>query len=293
MSKKDFDMIVKYTLMPYNKEDDYENFFSLSLREFAKATKDKSLLAPLIVYNSELDVPMDNDLEEYTVYCNKSQIYEVIKKQEITSAFRTLILHGFEIDLDEMKEFISIARRNYADLCINIIEDTGIDSNITLYIDSEVENSEGDLWKSQKKEMEDEIADFIENYDSYDVYDYTTEDIESMENFFEALFGGCGFDLPDSKKDKANKKTDNDNAKIIPLITSKEEEEKQKHIDEEVVAYSFETNGDVIKISYVDNDLFIIEENDYEVALNPAQMDFIVECYYKLMDYIKDNKLRK
>ena len=78
MSKNNDDMIVKYTLMPLNEEDDYEHFFSLSLRELAKNTKDKSLLAPLIVYNSELDVPMDNDLEEYTVYCNEEQILEVI-----------------------------------------------------------------------------------------------------------------------------------------------------------------------------------------------------------------------
>ena len=102
MSKDE--MIVKYTLMPFNEEEDYEHFFSLSLREFAKNTKDKSLLAPLILYNSDLDVHMDNDLEDYTVYCNKEQILEVIKRQEINDVFRTLIIHGFDVSMDDLKD---------------------------------------------------------------------------------------------------------------------------------------------------------------------------------------------
>ena len=297
MSKDKDEMIVKYTLMPLNDDDDYEHFFSLSLRELAKNTKDKSLLAPLIVYNSELDVPMDNDLEEYTVYCNQSQILEVIKKQECTDVFRTLILHGFNIDLDEMKNtYIGIARRNNADLCINIIQDTGIDSNITLYIDSSIEKSDEKLWEIQKKEMEDEIDDFISNYDSYDIYDYTPEEIESVENFLETLFGDCGFDLSDKKKDKKKDKEKDkekeDKAKenkMVPALFETYKPEKVE-VEEDIIAYSFENNGDVVRVSCMDEDLFVIEENDYEVALNLKQMEFVVECYYKILDYLKDNK---
>jgi hypothetical protein len=126
---------------------------------------------------------MDNDLEEYTVYCNREQILEVIKRQEINDVFRTLILHGFDISMDEMKEvYIGIARRNNADLCINIIQDTGIDSNITLYIDSSIEKSDEKLWEMQKKEMRDEIAEFIDSYDSYEVFDYSDYTQEEISN---------------------------------------------------------------------------------------------------------------
>jgi hypothetical protein len=289
-------MIVKYTLMPLNKDDDYEHFFSLSLRELAKNTKDKSLLAPLIIYNSELDVPMDNDLEEYTVYCNEEQILEVIKKQEVTDVFRTLILHGFDISMDDMKNiYIGIARRNNADLCINIIQDTGIDSNITLYIDASIEKSDEKLWKMQKQEMNDEIEEFINNYDSYDIYDYSQEDIECVENFLESLFGDCGFNLSDSKdkkKDKKNEDDEEEDNKIIPLNTGTLAMLPKKDLDveEDNIAYSFENNGDVVKVACIDKDLFVIEENDYEVALNLKQMEFVIECYYKIMDYLKDNK---
>ena len=289
MSKNNDDMIVKYTLMPFNEEEDYEHFFSLSLRELAKNTKDKSLLAPLIVYNSELDVPMDNDLEEYTVYCNEEQILEVIKRQEINDVFRTLIIHGFDINMDDLKDiYIGIARRNNADLCINVIQDTGIDSNITLYIDSSIEKSEGKVWELQKQEMYDEIDSFIDNYDNYEAYDYTPEEIASVENFLEALFGDyVDMPTPNKKEDKKkeDKKEKQESNKIIPLNQPKEEPEK-----EHTISFSFENGDDVVKISGTDDDLYVIEENDYEVVLSKAQMEFIIESYHKILNLFKDDK---
>lgn len=289
MSKNNDDMIVKYTLMPFNEEEDYEHFFSLSLREFAKNTKDKSLLAPLIIYNSELDVPMDNDLEEYTVYCNEEQILEVIKKQEINDVFRTLILHGFDINMDDLKDiYIGIARRNNADLCINVIQDTGIDSNITLYIDSSIEQSQGKTWELQKQEMYNEIDSFIDNYDSYETYDYTPEEIASVENFLETLLGDyMDTPIPKKKENKKeeDKKEEQESNKIIPLNQPKEKPEK-----EHTISFSFENGDDVVRISGTDDDLYVIEENDYEVVLSKAQMEFIIESYHKILDLFKDDK---
>ena len=300
------DMIIKYTLMPLNEDDDYEHFFNLSLRELAKNTSDKSLLAPLILYNSDLDVPMDNDLEEYTIYCNEEQIIEVIKRQEINDVFRTLILHGFNISMDQLKnDFIKIARRNNANLCINVIQDTGIDSNITLYIDSDIENSDDKLWELQKQEMWDEVDEFIKNYDNYDYYDYSPEDIESVENFLEALFNDCGFNSSKDKKEKKEKQKGKESeTKIIPLndaafetlfsneCENTEEPVNKEEIEEDVIAFSFEINNDIIKVACVDEELIVIEENDYEIALNLKQMDFVMECYKKILDYLDEKKPR-
>ena len=289
---KEDEILIKYTLMPFNEEDDYEHFFSLSLREFAKNTKDKTLLAPLIIYNSELDVPMDNDLEEYTVYCNESQILDVIKKQEVNDVFRTLVLHGFDISIDDLKEvYITIARRNQSDLCINVIQDTGIDSNITLYIDSSIEQSEGKVWDLQKQEMYSEIDSFIKNYDSYDYYDYSEEDIASVENFLEALLDKI--DIPEKSKDKKEEKpAAKNNVTTLSLVSSTDfedvEHNEEKDIEEDVIAFSFEHNDDTIKIACVDEELYVIEENDYEIVLNQAQMEFIVECYSKILKMQKD-----
>ena len=292
MGKNKDEILIKYTLMPFNEEDDYEHFFSLSLREFAKNTKDKTLLAPLIIYNSELDVPMDNDLEEYTVYCNESQILDVIRKQEVNDVFRTLVLHGFDISIDDLKEvYITIARRNQSDLCINVIQDTGIDSNITLYIDSSIEQSEGKVWDLQKQEMYSEIDSFIKNYDSYDYYDYSEEDIASVESFLETLLDKI--DIPEKSKDKKEEKpAAKNNVTTLSLVSSTDfedvEHNEEKDIEEDVIAFSFEHNDDTIKIACVDEELYVIEENDYEIVLNQAQMEFIVECYSKILKMQKD-----
>ena len=291
MGKNKDEILIKYTLMPFNEEDDYEHFFSLSLREFAKNTKDKTLLAPLIIYNSELDVPMDNDLEEYTVYCNESQILDVIRKQEVNDVFRTLVLHGFDISIDDLKDiYITIARRNQSDLCINVIQDTGIDSNITLYIDSSIEQSEGKVWDLQKQEMYSEIESFIKNYDSYDYYDYSEEDIASVESFLEALLNKV--DTPEKKKDKKEEKPAvKNNVTTLSLVSPtdfEDVEHEEKDIEEDVIAFSFEYNDDVVKIACVDEELYVIEENDYEIALNQAQMEFIIECYAKILKMQKD-----
>ena len=290
MGKNKDEILIKYTLMPYNEEDDYEHFFSLSLREFAKNTKDKTLLAPLIIYNSELDVPMDNDLEEYTVYCNESQILDVIRKQEVNDVFRTLVLHGFDISIDDLKEiYITIARRNQSDLCINVIQDTGIDSNITLYIDSSIEQSEGKVWDLQKQEMYSEIDSFIKNYDSYEYYDYSEEDIANVESFLEALLSKV--DTPEKKDKKEEKSTAKNNVTTLSLVSPtdfEDVEHEEKNIEEDVIAFSFECNDDIVKIACVDEELYVIEENDYEIALNQAQMEFIVECYAKILKIQKD-----
>jgi hypothetical protein len=244
---------------------------------------------------------MDNDLEEYTVYCNQEQILEVIKRQEVNDVFRTLILHGFDISMDEMKEtYIGIARRNNADLCINIIQDTGIDSNITLYIDSSIEKSDDRLWEMQKKEMYDEIEEFINSYDSYEVFDYsdyTEEELESVENFLDILFNECGMSSltkdknKEDNKEKENKEEASNKILTLPSANFQNVVPKEDlNVEEDNIAYSFENNNDIVKVSCIDKDLFIIEENDYEVALNLKQMEFVVECYYKIIDYLKDNK---
>ena len=74
------DKVIKYTIIPKNDDEDYDKNFKLSLKEFAKALESKSLIAPLILYNSDLDIPMDmeEELEEYCIYTNKNFVIEEV-----------------------------------------------------------------------------------------------------------------------------------------------------------------------------------------------------------------------
>ena len=78
---------------------------------------------------------------------------------------------------------------------------------------------------------------------------------------------------------------------MIPLLQDSENKSKEFELDEDSISYSFENNGDIVKVACVDKNLFIIEENDYEVALSLQQMEFIMECYEKIKKYLdEENK---
>ena len=90
-------------------------------------------------------------------------------------------------------------------------------------------------------------------------------------------------------KNKENKKEES-NAKIIPMTLDSVQPMKDIKPDEDVIAFSFENNDDVVKISCIDEELFVIEENEYEIDLNLSQMEFIFDSYKKILEYLKNNK---
>ena len=137
--------------------------------------------------------------------------------------------------------------------------------------------------------MYSEIDSFIKNYDSYEYYDYSEEDIANVESFLEALLSKV--DTPEKKDKKEEKSTAKNNVTTLSLVSPtdfEDVEHEEKNIEEDVIAFSFECNDDIVKIACVDEELYVIEENDYEIALNQAQMEFIVECYAKILKIQKD-----
>ena len=78
---------------------------------------------------------MDESIEDYMIYTDKDNLLSVIKKQETIDVFRSLIIHGFDISLDEVRDiYCPLARRNQADVCINTIQELELDSNLTFYL---------------------------------------------------------------------------------------------------------------------------------------------------------------
>ena len=215
---KDLGKIIKYTIVPRNDEDDYDHNFKLSLTEFAKSLEGKSLLAPLIIYNSDLGIPMDIDesLEDYIIYTDKDDLQAVIRKQEINDVFRTLVIHGYDISLDEIRDiYCPIARRNNADLCINTIQDLDLDSNLTFYLSDELDKVDDEEWEETKQTLEEEMLTYIEEYKLFD--EMNEEEFNDMlPQFLNELLDLDGTSLIDmldnSCKDrkKGNKKTEKD-----------------------------------------------------------------------------------
>lgn len=291
---KEKGQIIKYTIVPRNDNDDYDSNFRLSLTEFAKSLDGKALLAPLILYNSDLDIPMDMDdsLEEYMVYTDKDNILDVIRRQELTDVFRSLVVHGFDISLDEVRDvYCPLARRNQADICINTIQDLELDNNLTFYLYDDLDQCPEEEWQETKDNLRQDMKDYIDEYkaieemDDDDLFDllplfFEDETIQSFKKIMEPK--------EDKKKEeqKESSKKDVDLPTPIPLfdtvditnLSVPEKEERPK-----MITVSYECDG-YIALNKVDDDLYTIEDDDYEVLMSADQIDFIVQAYNRIKD---------
>ena len=289
--------IIKYTIMPKNEDDDYSQNFKLSLREFAKALEDKTLVAPLIIYNSDLDIPLDmeQEIEKYVFYTDKDGLAALIKKQETTDYFRCLILHGFDISLDEVREiYCPLSRRNEADVCVNVIEDLNFEGfnfkeNLTFYLRNDLDNCTEEEWEEDKKAIEDDMEEYINEWLSYD--DLSEEDMMELLPYlmsgdldeFDKKIAEKRKKMPAKKDDKADDdKTDNGKLLYIPLpeeLLSKEKEQEQEI--EKYISCVYECDT-LIAISKIDEDVFLIENDNYEIEVDLDQMNFLIESFNRI-----------
>ena len=293
---KEKDKIIKYTIVPKNDKDDYDSNFKLSLTEFAKALDGKALLAPLILYNSDLDIPLDMDesIEDYMIYTDKDNLLNVIKKQETIDVFRSLIIHGFDISLDEVREiYCPLARRNQADVCINTIQELELDSNLTFYLYDDLDKCSEEEWDETKIQLKQDMKDYIDEYKNFESMDEEdlmdllpfffddSEEEGSFEDFLETISKAAN----EAAKKKENKKEED--ANIIPLPLPKdlnklddiEEEEQQK-----MMTLSYNDGKSFIALNKLGNDLYTIEDDEGEVLLSAEQIDYIMYAYNKLKD---------
>jgi hypothetical protein len=297
---KEKDQIIKYTIVPKNDKEDYDSNFKLSLTEFAKALEGKALLAPLILYNSDLDIPLDMDesLIDYIIYTDKDSILNVIKKQELTDVFRTLVIHGFDVTLDEVREiYCPLSRRNQADICINTIQDLELDNNLTFYLYNDLDLCPEDEWQETKDNLQQDMKDYIEEYKSYE--DMTEEDLMNLLPMFFDTFDEIDLreesDDDDSllsilenaiKAKEAKEEKKQEPKAPIPFPVPSESKSNLPEKEEEMepmitVAYEYES---YISLNKLSDDLYTIQDDDYEVLLTADQIDFIMQAYNRIKD---------
>ena len=274
--------LVKYTLMPTTEDENYDKYFLSSLKELASKLNG-SIVAPLLViYNSELDIPIEYDYEEYTMYCNSDQILDVIKKAENTDSFGTLIVHGFSLSLDDLREkFVPIGRRNEAHICLNVLSEYEIPSNLSLYLDKDIDREDDEVWEQAKDAIEKQIEEFMEEYDEAYSFDFDEDDFSLLEDFLNSLYNASDEDSKDSK-DKS--KTSKSNATLIDLFDYlDEEEEKEDDKEEDVIAFTYQNKKDYIALSCIDGELYVIDDDECEILLTEDQMDFLIDAYNRII----------
>lgn len=278
--------IIKYTIIPANEKEDYESNFKLSLTEFAKAVNnDKALVCPLIIYNSDLDISlnMDRSIEDFIVYADKEELLNVIRKHENSDVIRSLIIHGFDISLDEIRDiYCPISRRNEADICINTIQEMELDSNLTFYLYNDLDDLDDEEWAETKGTLEEDMLNYIEEYKA--LGELEDDELFDMLPF---LFGVDESEEIQRMIDKIKEK-ENKDAPAKPLLPSLKDEDPKPvptpKLNKKVITCSYDDCDSYVAISKVDDDLFTIEDDDYEMILSADQIDFLVQQYNRIKD---------
>ena len=295
---KEKDKIIKYTIVPKNDNDDYDSNFKLSLTEFAKALDGKALLAPLILYNSDLDIPLDMDetIEDYMIYTDKDNLLSVIKKQETIDVFRSLIIHGFDISLDEVRDiYCPLARRNQADVCINTIQELELDSNLTFYLYDDLDKCSDEEWDDTKIQLKQDMKDYIDEYKNFESMD--EEDLMdllpfffddnneegSFEDFLDTISKAANKKKKEEKKEEP-KKEENTNIIPLPLPEDLNKLDDVKEEQQRMMTLSYDDGKNFIALNKLGDDLYTIEDEEGEVLLSAEQIDYIMYAYNKLKD---------
>ena len=280
--------VVKYTLMPFSKDDNYDKYFLSSIKELAGKLQGAISAPLLVIYNSDLDIPIEYEYEDYTMYCNSEQIEDVIKRVENTDSFATLIIHGFDISLDDVREkYNAIARRNNAHLCVNVLSKYEINSNLSLYLDENIDRESDSNWEEAKVEIQKQIDEFIDGYDAD--FDFDEDEAAIFNEFLNSLYEGL-FDKEDKEGDDEEEKDSFMPIPLFPLslkggLFDDDDEEEKK--DEDVIAFTYQNKKDFISISCLDGELYIIDDDECEILLTEDQMEFLIESYNKIK---KNNK---
>lgn len=281
--------VVKYTLMPFSKDDNYDKYFLSSIKELAGKLQGAISAPLLVIYNSDLDIPIEYEYEDYTMYCNSEQIEDVIKRVENTDSFATLIIHGFDISLDDVREkYNVIARRNNAHLCINVLSKYEINSNLSLYLDENIDREPDSNWEEAKVEIQKQIDEFIDGYDAD--FDLDEDEAAIFNEFLNSLYGGL-FDKEDKEGDDDEEEKDSFMPiPLFPLISKGglfDDDDEEEKKDEDVIAFTYQNKKDFISISCLDGELYIIDDDECEILLTEDQMEFLIESYNKIK---KNNK---
>jgi hypothetical protein len=287
------DQIIKYTLVPKNDEENYDNNFKLSLTEFAKALDGKVLVAPLIIYNSDLDIPLDMDesLTEYITYTDKDNLLNVIKRQETIDVFRTLVIHGFDISLDEIREiYCPLARKNEANICINTIKEIDLDNNLTFYLYDDLDEASDEEWEETKLQLEQDMKDYIDEYKNFEKMD--EDELVNLLPFFldeikdyddDEVLGDSLMDIIDNAIKHKEKKEQEEQKSSVPVPINKNKEE-EKEENKNMISLSYDDGKAFIALNKLGDDLYTIEDDEGEVLLNADQIDFIMYAYNRIKD---------
>jgi hypothetical protein len=234
---------IKYTYIPKNHVDDgmMQILFS----------KDVVYSDMVIIENAILGVLIEPELKGMVKIATPSTLESAIIKAIHETDCDTLILNGFDISLDDVRDtYVKIAKEYDILLCINVISEISPDSNITVNLDINIDKLSDEEWRDTKEELMNETKDKFESIKP-------TAPTNIMSSLFQYLSG------------------DNDGDKLSST-TKKLEELEGYTMDLNILeTYTCCKNDEEITVHKLEGDKIIISDGDNEIIFDKSLLNFL------------------
>ena len=99
-------------------------------------------------------------------------------------------------------------------------------------------------------------------------------------------------DLPTYFEHITIKQVLNHTSGILNYESMQHNEDDPQLQDDDIITFSYERNKSYLSFSSVNNELFILDDDDNEIVLSQDQIDFILDSYFRIQDIYK-NEPRK
>lgn len=190
---------IKYTYVPSDNADDgmMQVLFS----------KDIIYTNMITIDNAARGIFIEPEMKDMVTFATEKNLNEVIKKTAMNPECETLILNGFNISMDDVRnKYVDLAKKYDIYLCINTISDK-VSKNVTVYFDYAITDLSDKEWEDVKIKTNETIK----------------EKLKEKENSFESKFLSdiMGYDI-----NKLEKLDDIEDINIKETYTYSNEDEE-------------------------------------------------------------------
>ena len=268
---------IRLTYVPYSNMD--EGFYQgiIDVVEYVNCVTN-----PFILYNKELDINVENldsIINEYTEYIDADELYdklENIVKTNNSDEGYSIMLYGFDLSLDDIKEKIAPKINQNVYLFVNIIvDDDNYACSSSIGLSTDIVGESNEEWKKHKEEIHEELKRIENVYQRLNnlFKDFTSPNNKSKKEEIDApvKIKLLGYEEP--KENKAIK---------VPAIKPKDDIEDSK-LDDNFVCYTYEDIDNIVSVVRSGN-IFSIEDDDNRVEFDKKALDFIIESLMKFYD---------
>ena len=286
---------IKYTIVPRDILEDaiYESGVAL--------TENALVIEPIIVFNSTMDIGIEQDIynneipESNTRFSTEKSLYNVLQEENEDEYCNTIIINGFNIDLNFVREKIApLSKKSDKIFSINVLSDKRKFTNYTVYLNNTLlEDYSDDEWKEYitdfYKEFDVSLAQDKEEY-SLSKEKYRAAE-EKINDFLNKLLGldqeqatepakkEKKEEFEEEKEVEISEERDKylvDSSKDKPVIKAKSNEERDHY-----ESYTYEDNDGLVCVS-IDGDCLIIANEDDEILFDKKYIDQIIEFLSRL-----------